>query len=84
MSSESSSGPVYLRGNPITIADLPPAGIRRWTAYRKVILVNAVRYRLISLEDALKRYRMSREEFREYERAWLNGEYQPRKSSKKD
>jgi len=52
-----------LRGNVVTPIDLPPPETVRWTPNKKFIVVRAVRGNLISLEDALKRYRMTENEF---------------------
>jgi hypothetical protein len=45
------------------LADLPPANTRRWVIRRKAEVVTAVRAGLLSLEEALARYGLSREEF---------------------
>ena len=50
-------------GTILTRADLPPENTRRWVASRKVTVVNAVRYGLISLKEALDAYELSEEEF---------------------
>lgn len=44
-------------------ADLPPPEICRWVASRKLIVVQAVAYGLISEKEALDRYGLSEEEF---------------------
>jgi hypothetical protein len=44
-------------------ADLPPVDTRRWVASRKVIVVKAVIYGLITESEALSRYSLSEEEF---------------------
>ena len=49
-------------GSPLTIADLPAAGPRRWVTRRKAEVVAAVRGGLLSLEDACSRYRLTVEE----------------------
>ncbi|HMP63483.1 MAG TPA: DUF1153 domain-containing protein, partial [Phenylobacterium sp.] len=46
-----------------TLADLPPADTGRWGIRRKAEVVAAVRGGLLSLEDALKRYDLTSEEF---------------------
>ena len=43
-------------GSPLTLADLPPPGTRRWVIRRKAEVVAAVRGGLLSLDDACKRY----------------------------
>ena len=50
-------------GSPLTIADLPAPGTKRWVIRRKAEVVAAVRGGLISLEDALARYQLTSEEF---------------------
>jgi hypothetical protein len=50
-------------GSILTRADLPPGDTRRWVASRKVVVVKAVVYGLISEKEALERYALSEEEF---------------------
>ena len=50
-------------GSPLTIADLPSTGTRRWVIRRKAEVVAAVRGGLLSLEEACKRYTLTVEEF---------------------
>lgn len=50
--------------------DLPSSGRRtRWVARRKAQVVAAVERRLLSLEEALRRYELSLEEFIEWQLA---------------
>ena len=49
-------------GRPISPADLPPNGIRRWTPMRKAEVVACVRAGLITPENACERYMLSEEE----------------------
>lgn len=49
-------------GTILSIADLPPVRTR-WVASRKAIVVNAVRHRLLTREEAITRYGLSDEEF---------------------
>ena len=58
-----------LRGNVVTIADLPAATQRRWTPNRKAVVVSAVQNGIISLEAVLSRYDMTEQEFRLWEAA---------------
>ncbi|MGZ8307539.1 MAG: DUF1153 domain-containing protein, partial [Allosphingosinicella sp.] len=44
-------------------ADLPPAGTRRWVARRKAQVVEAVLGGKLRLDEALRRYELSIEEF---------------------
>jgi hypothetical protein len=50
-------------GNPLTMADLPAPGTRRWVIRRKAAIVAAVRGGLLSLEEARSRYVLTAEEF---------------------
>jgi hypothetical protein len=54
-------------GSPLTIADLPPQGTKRWVPYRKAEVVAAVRGGLLSLEEACSRYSLSVDEFRSWQ-----------------
>lgn len=56
-------------GEPLTLADLPPANTRRWVIRRKAEVVAAVRGGLLSLEEACQRYTLSVEEFLSWQRA---------------
>jgi hypothetical protein len=56
---------------PRTLADLPPADTERWVARRKAQVVAAVQAGLITLDEALARYRLTLEEFT----AWQSGLY---------
>ena len=55
-------------GSPLTIADLPAPGTKRWVIRRKAEVVAAVRSGAISLEDACNRYKLSLEEFLSWQR----------------
>ena len=50
-------------GSPLTIADLPAPGTKRWVIRRKAEVVAAVRGGLLSLEEACARYTLTVEEF---------------------
>jgi hypothetical protein len=50
-------------GTVLSRADLPPTETRRWVASRKVVVVRAVQYGLITQSEALDRYALSEEEF---------------------
>jgi hypothetical protein len=50
-------------GSPLTIADLPAPGTKRWVIRRKAEVVAAVRGGLLSLEEACERYTLTLEEF---------------------
>ena len=53
-------------GSILSVADLPPDGTTRWVASRKAKVVKGVLYGLIGQDEALKRYGLSEEEFREW------------------
>ncbi len=55
-------------GHRMTLGDLPPPDTKRWVVRRKAEVVAAVRGGLITLEDACRRYRLSVDEFRSWER----------------
>ncbi len=50
-------------GSPLSMADLPPPGIKRWVIRRKAEVVAAVRGGLMSLEEACSRYTLTVDEF---------------------
>ena len=50
-------------GTVLTLANLPPPDAQRWVASRKAIVVAAVRGGLLSMSDACARYRLTTEEF---------------------
>jgi hypothetical protein len=50
-------------GSPLTVADLPPSTTRRWVIRRKAEVVAAVRGGLLSLEDACEKYKLTTEEY---------------------
>ncbi|WP_038033864.1 DUF1153 domain-containing protein [Thermopetrobacter sp. TC1] len=56
-------------GSPLTIADLPPPGTKRWVVRRKAEVVAAVRGGLLSLEEACKRYALTVEEYLSWQRS---------------
>jgi transposase-like protein len=52
------------------MGDLPPANTRRWVARRKAAVVAAVQNGKITLEEACRRYELTEEEFRSWQRAY--------------
>jgi Protein of unknown function (DUF1153) len=56
-------------GSPLTIADLPAPGTKRWVIRRKAEVVAAVRAGIISLDEACQRYTLSVEEFLSWQRS---------------
>jgi hypothetical protein len=57
------------RLNGIQLEDLPPPGVARWVIRRKAQLVAAVEAGVISLDEALDRYKVSPEEFESWQRS---------------
>ncbi|MEA3064413.1 MAG: hypothetical protein QOJ27_852 [Sphingomonadales bacterium] len=55
----------------VPIPTLPPAGTRRWVAGRKAQVVEAVLSGMLRLDDALKRYELSIEEFSLWKRRFF-------------
>jgi hypothetical protein len=51
------------------LTKLPPPDIKRWVVRRKAAVVRAVRNGSIGLQEACRRYTLSREEFRAWELA---------------
>lgn len=59
------SRPKYVMGpdgSPLTIADLPQPGTKRWVIRRKAEVIAAVRGGLLSFEEASSRYRLTVDE----------------------
>jgi hypothetical protein len=54
-------------GQPLTVENLPPENTVRWVIRRKAEVVAAVRNGLIGLDEACERYRLSVEEFLNWE-----------------
>ena len=52
------------------MAEPPPANTRRWVARRKAAVVAAVQNGKITLEEACRRYELSEEEFRSWQRTY--------------
>lgn len=55
-------------GGAIRLEDLPPPDTKRWVARRKAEVVAAVRGGLLTLTEACKRYNLSEDEYRSWER----------------
>ena len=53
---------------------LPPVTTRRWVARRKAEVIAAVHAGMLSALEACRRYRLSPEEFLEWERHYLAGD----------
>jgi Protein of unknown function (DUF1153) len=52
------------------MGNLPPDNTRRWVARRKAAVIAAVHCGELTLEQACRRYHLSEEEFRSWERAY--------------
>ena len=52
------------------MTSLPPADTRRWVVRRKAAVVAAVQSGKLTLEEACRRYNLSEEEFRGWQRAF--------------
>jgi hypothetical protein len=50
--------------------DLPPPNTKRWVARRKAAVVAAVRSGRITMEEALRHYQLSEEEFLSWQHAF--------------
>ena len=50
--------------------ELPPPNTKRWVVRRKAAVVAAVQGGKITLEEALRRYQLTEEEFRGWQRAY--------------
>ena len=55
-------------GSVLTPVNLPPANTVRWVARRKAEVIAAVHGGLLTMAEACNRYRLSSEEFLEWER----------------
>ena len=53
-----------------SMADLPPANTKRWVVRRKAAVVAAVQSGKITIEEACRRYQLTEEEFRSWQRAY--------------
>ncbi len=56
-------------GSYLSRSDLPPPDTRRWVASRKAAVVRAVRYGLLSQDEACARYDLSPEELTSWREA---------------
>jgi transposase-like protein len=52
------------------MGELPPANTTRWVVRRKAAVVAAVQAGKISIEEACRRYQLTEEEFRAWQRAY--------------
>ena len=56
-------------GSPLTIADLPAPGTKRWVIRRKAEVVAAVNGGLLTVDEVCERYHLTVEEFASWQRA---------------
>jgi hypothetical protein len=61
---------VLMSNRPYEMDDLPPPNTTRWVARRKAAVVAAVRNDRITMEEALRRYQLSEEEFLSWHRTF--------------
>jgi hypothetical protein len=52
------------------MGELPPANTKRWVVRRQAAVVAAVQAGKITLEEACRRYQLTEEEFRAWQRAY--------------
>ena len=53
-----------------TVGHLPPPNTQRWVVRRKAAVVAAVRSGTITIEESLRRYQLTEEEFLSWQRAF--------------
>jgi len=68
------AGPIPRQSGVVVPFQLPPITTRRWVARRKAEVVAAVHAGMLSALEACRRYRLSPEEFLEWERHYLSGD----------
>ncbi len=64
-----SNGVIGPAGKPLTVDNLPAANTKRWVIRRKAEVVVAVHNGLIGLDQACERYRLSVDEFINWEQS---------------
>ena len=73
-----------LPGGVVVPFNLPPTYTVRWVARRKADVVAAVEAGILSMTEAIRRYRLSPEEYLDWERQYKAGELtRPRASPRK-
>ena len=73
---EKHAGRIVHPDNGVQISfDLPAENTTRWTARRKAEVVAAVEAGMLSIPDACRRYRLSPEEYLEWERHYKVGDW---------
>jgi hypothetical protein len=59
-------------GKQITFAQLPPPGLKVWRNHHKTMVVAAVRYGLITIDEACRRYNLSIETYLSWYRSYAS------------
>ena len=54
----------------MTLAELPPRGLRRWLPHHKALVVAAMRHGLMTFEEACERYSLSIDEYLSWQRSF--------------
>ena len=54
----------------ITLAGLPPRGLKRWLSHHKALVVAAVRHGLLTFGEACERYSLSVDEYLYWQRSF--------------
>lgn len=71
-SSKHNSLPLNPDGSCLSLEDLPPANTKRWVSSRKAQIVAAINGKLISVDEACKKYALSSEELISWQEALKN------------
>jgi hypothetical protein len=59
-------------GKQVTLAQLPPPGLKVWRTYHEAMVVAAVRYGLITIDEAYGRYNLSIETYLSWYRTYAS------------
>jgi hypothetical protein len=59
-------------GRRVTLADLPPTNIKHWLPVHKANIATAVRGGLISSDEICRRYKLTLEELKMWEQAFVS------------
>lgn len=57
-------------GEHITLSQLPPKGLKRWSVRQKLLVVAAVRYGMLTLAEACEHYDLNLEEYLTWQRSF--------------
>ena len=65
-------------GERITLSQLPPYGLKRWSIRQKLLVIAAVRYGMLTFAEACERYDLNLEGYlrwqRSYDEVWPSEE----------